>query len=37
MLALAKRHGVEAPLLELATTHVQAYAARRAREGQVSR
>lgn len=36
MLALAKRHGVEAPLLEVATTHVQAYAARRAREGQVS-
>lgn len=33
LLALAKKHGVATPLLEVAATHLEAYAARRAREG----
>lgn len=37
MLARAAKHGIGAPLLEVAATHVQAYAARRARESEVSR
>jgi 2-dehydropantoate 2-reductase len=32
LLALARKHGLAAPVLEIATTHLQAYAARRARE-----
>jgi 2-dehydropantoate 2-reductase len=32
LLARARRHGVAAPLLEVATTHLEAYAARRRRE-----
>jgi 2-dehydropantoate 2-reductase len=34
--ARARHHGVNAPLLEIALTHVQAYEARRAREGFVT-
>lgn len=34
LLALAKRHGVATPLLEVAATHLEAYAARRLREGK---
>lgn len=33
LLALARKHGVATPLLEVAATHLEAYAARRAREG----
>lgn len=33
LLALARKHGLSAPVLEVAATHVEAYAARRAREG----
>ena len=32
MLALAQKHGLSAPMLEIAYTHLQAYAARRRRE-----
>ncbi len=32
LLALARRHGLDAPLLEVAVTHLDAYAMRRARE-----
>jgi 2-dehydropantoate 2-reductase len=32
MLALARKHGLAAPLLEAAATHLEAYAARRRRE-----
>lgn len=35
LLALAKKHGVATPMLEVAATHLEAYAARRAREGKV--
>ena len=34
MLALASRHSLPAPMLEIAYTHLQAYAARRAREAK---
>lgn len=34
LLALARKHGVAAPLLEVAATHLEAYAARRAREAK---
>jgi len=33
LLALARKHGLATPMLEVATTHVEAYSARRAREG----
>ncbi len=32
LLALARKHGLATPVLEIATTHLEAYAARRARE-----
>ena len=32
LLALARKHGLAAPVLEIAATHLEAYAARRARE-----
>lgn len=35
LLALAKKHGVATPMLEVAATHLEAYAARRLREGLV--
>lgn len=35
LLALARKHGVATPMLEVAATHLEAYAARRAREGMV--
>jgi len=34
LLALARKHGLETPMLEVATTHVEAYAARRRREAK---
>ncbi len=34
LLALAAKHGVATPLLEVAATHLEAYAARRLREGK---
>lgn len=34
MLALAKKHSIPAPILEIAYTHLQAYAARRVRESK---
>lgn len=34
LLALARKHGLETPMLEVATTHVEAYTARRAREAK---
>ncbi len=33
LLALARKHGVATPMLEVAATHLEAYAARRLREG----
>ena len=36
LLARARKHGIAAPVLEAATTHLEAYAARKARE-QASR
>lgn len=36
MLALARKHGLPAPTLEIAYTHLQAYAARRARESRTA-
>jgi 2-dehydropantoate 2-reductase len=32
MLALAKKHSLSTPIMEIAYTHMQAYAARRTRE-----
>ncbi|MEW6691119.1 MAG: ketopantoate reductase C-terminal domain-containing protein, partial [Pseudomonadota bacterium] len=32
LLAIARSHGLAAPVLEIATTHLEAYAARRQRE-----
>lgn len=36
LLALARKHGVATPLLEVAATHLEAYAARKRREGAVT-
>lgn len=35
LLAAARRHGLETPMLEIAATHLEAYAARRAREASL--